>query len=94
MPIEDKLDWDRWCKALEELTTAADELRGLRHLPDAHPHKCVAWVKVKSAQTELTAAWGALDSGVPNSWQTVSRGAAPATTMDGRGEGPDRGREL
>ena len=70
MPIEDELAWDRWCKALDELATAAEELRGLRHLSDNHPHKSVAWVKVKSAQIELTVAWDALDPRVPNLRQT------------------------
>jgi hypothetical protein len=70
MPIEDELAWDRWCKALDELATAAEELRGLRHLAHHHPQKTVAWVKVKSAQIELAAAWDALDPRAPNSRQS------------------------
>jgi hypothetical protein len=74
MPIEDELAWNRWCRALDELTTTAEELRGLRHLSDNHPHKSLTWVKVKSAQIELTAAWDALNARVPNSRQ---RGGPP-----------------
>ena len=69
MSIEDEPAWDRWCRALDELTTTAEELRGLRHLSDNHPHKSLTWVKVKSAQIELAAAWDALNPRVPNSRQ-------------------------
>ena len=70
MPIEEELAWDRWCRALDELNTAAEELRGLRHLADSHPHKSVAWVKVKSAQIELADAWDGLDARMPDSRHT------------------------
>ena len=54
MPRQDA--WERWCKAVDHLAGAADELRGLRHLPDGHPHKLEAWRNAKAAQAELVRA--------------------------------------
>jgi hypothetical protein len=47
------LAWERWTRASDALVAADEELRGLKHLAEAHPSKQFAWKKVKAAYREL-----------------------------------------
>ena len=55
------LAWERWTRAADVFAAAEEELRGLQHLSDTHPHKRAAWIKVKAAYTELGSAKAELD---------------------------------
>jgi hypothetical protein len=52
------LAWERWTRAADALVAADEELRGLKHLAEAHPSKQLAWKKVKADYRELGEANG------------------------------------